>query len=445
MLRSPLLPLLPLLAWLTCLAGAACSVQAAPRPRNVLLISIDTLRADALGCYGAPRDTSPALDAFAESGALFTDVTATSPWTLPSHASLLTGLYPRRSGLTGNDRGLDEALPTLTRALGEHGLTTASIVNSRNLGERYGLHRDFEHHYLFPGNSTNEPEPSHVGTGVRMWLEEYGDEPFFLFLHYYDVHSSYTSLPKHEAAFVRERDTALDGSTDQLVWAKQAGREFASRDIRHLRDLYHAGVRQMDEEFGSLVSFLEERDLLETTLIVVTSDHGEEFYEHGSFLHGITQYQEVLHVPLLIRGPGVPAGSRFDEPVSLVDVMPTVLSLVGALPEESDGLDLSALWRPGGRGLPADRFVFGEADHDRALVAVRRGPLKLIRNLQTGASELFDLAADPGETTDRSEVLPHEREVLARRLDAFLEVEAAGVDLDRASREHEEAMRALGY
>jgi len=429
---------------LAALALVSCSVQAAPRPRNVLLISIDTLRADALSCYGAARETSPALDAFARGGVTFSDTTATSPWTLPSHASLLTGLYPRRNGVTGNDRGLDDATPTLAGVLAREGFTTASIVNSRNLGERYGLERDFEHHYLFPGTSTNTPEPSHVGTGVRMWLEEFGDEPFFLFLHYYDVHSSYASLPEHEAEFVRERDTALDGSTDQLVWAKQSGEEFEPRDIRHLTDLYHAGVRQMDEEFGALMDFLEERGLAETTLIVVTSDHGEEFYEHGSFLHGMTQYQEVLHVPLLLSGPGLPAGARFDVPTSLVDVMPTVLSLVGAPLEESDGLDLTALWRADD-DVPADRFVFGEADHERGSATVRRGSFKLIRDLETGDSRLFDLAEDPTETVDLAEVHPREHEVLSRRLDAFLEVEALGIDLDRAGKEHEQAMRALGY
>ena len=230
--------------------GAAEVPGAAPGAgRHLILISIDTLRPDRLGCYGHARDTSPALDRLAREGVLFEDVTSASPWTLPAHASLLTGHYASRHGVVDLTRRLDAALPTLASLLGERGYATAAVVNSSNLTERHGLERGFEQFHHVPELADDGSIPdgaAEVLAHARPMLERRGERPLFLFLHFYDVHSDYAPDEAYRARFVRPYAGTLAGRTAELLELRQRGAPLEAADVEHLLDLYDAEIRQLE-------------------------------------------------------------------------------------------------------------------------------------------------------------------------------------------------------
>lgn len=438
--RAPLLLML-------LLAAAACTPAPPPPPKHVVLVSIDTLQPEHLGCYGYDRPTSPRLDAIARAGVLFERATSPAPWTLPGHASMLTGLYPSRNGLRDHDVRLPDGIATLAGVLAAAGFKTAAVVNSHNLAPTFGLDRGFQQYqYVREEVGQREPTRAIVDQAIA-WLAEHRDERFFLFVHSYDVHSDYKSLPEYEQQFVRPYDGAADGTTAQMVAVRTGRGAFDAADARHLIDLYDAGIRQFDDELGRLLDAIGPRD---DTLLIVTSDHGEEFLEHGSLLHGRTQYEEVVRIPLLVRGPGVPAGKRLTTTVSLLDVMPTILAAVGVpTPADLDGVDLAPAWR-GHADAIGERYLFHEADHNNAepdvTRAVRHDHEKLHFNRLTGQVSLFDLATDPGEHKDLAADQAALTAALRERLDAFRKQHgAAGGGSVTLTPEQLERLKSLGY
>ncbi|MBW2384134.1 MAG: sulfatase [Deltaproteobacteria bacterium] len=485
-------------------AGSAETRRAAaeptPRPRIIILLSIDTLRADHLGAYGHERFTSPQLDALAAQGVLFEDASSTAPWTLPAHASMLTGLHPGAHGVRTQRTPLGEDVPTLPALLSAAGWQTAAVVNSTWLKrETFGTTRDFQHYEWVEDIKEKRTPTTWVTDRAIAWLRELGEAPLFLFMHYYDVHSDYASLPEYERLLVTPYEGEADGTAWQLQLANLEDEyvelchedfdpkkcnfgtpekplfvdlsvdkvHFDSADLRHLEELYDAGIRQLDAELGRFLRFLDEAGLAAETLLVVTSDHGEEFYDHGRVDHFLTQYQEVLNVPLLIRGPGVAQGLRVATPVSIVDIAPTLLASAGVeIPASLEGLDLAPLWRgeEGSRGDAqvrfAARYLYGEApggiNWERVVGgiaplyrSIRQGRYKLIELEKDGLHYTFyDLAQDPGERVDVSTEHP----ALAARMRAVLRARAAAasnaserageVDLDA---EEAARLRALGY
>jgi len=279
--------------------------------------------------------------------------------------------------------------------------------------------------------------------------------PFFLFVHLYDVHSDFAPAPEYRERFVAPYSGKIDGSTAQLLQLRARGQPLDPADVRFLQELYDAEIRQTDDLLAGFFGELEQQGLARDTLIALTSDHGEEFYEHGGLLHGRTQYQELLAVPLILSGPDVPRGVVVRDPVSLVDLMPTLLGLLGIPPPASlDGLDLAATWIPGAQPLPA-RALFGEADHNNVVdgqpvIDIKRmarlGPEKLLLDRHTGVAELYDLGLDPLEQQDlsaeRAERVELLRAALARFLDGMVASEESGREL---SPEDLELLRELGY
>ena len=468
----------------------------APRspPRAIVLISVDTLRADHLGIYGHSRFTSPVLDAFASQGVVFEDASATTAWTLPSHASMLTGLYPLRHGVTDAQTALSEEIDTLADFFSDAGWDTAAVVNVMWLKrEHYGLTRGFEKYLSIEDSDYGRRGPSSWTTDQGLeWLSEQGERPLFLFMHYYDVHADYASLPEYERLFLRPYEGEADGSAWQIeranfaeahiayclkefdphqcqfgskdkprkIDAEMERVEFVAADIEHLEQLYDAGIRQLDTEIGRLLSFLDEADRRQDTVVVITSDHGEEFMEHGRLGHFLTTYQQSLRVPLMLRGPGIPAGVRVEAPVSSVDLVPSILGLAGvAVPADFDGLDFSGLWAGSTSGSFADRPLYGEASGGvqqatglpgiyPIFSSVRRGRFKLVERSLSGSAEyaLFDLTSDPGEQIDIAGQNPDHvaelRAVLADRHAGHAGARGAEVELDE---DEIEQLRALGY
>jgi len=452
-------------AWLVALAWAGlaggCGGGEEPsRPRNVILISLDTLRPDHLSCYGNPNATSPTLDGLAARGARFTDVTAGAPWTLPSHATMLTGLYPSHHGVKSHQTRLGEEIVTVAEELRAAGFTTLGVVNTHNIGApQYRLGQGFER---FEYITENEEDPRTlrlrtpnvgrlvVASGQEMLAKRDASRPFFLFLHFYDAHTDFTPDESWREAFVEPYDGKLDGRTQQLNGVRNRGDTLAEPDLRFLRQMYDAEIRTLDDVLAGFLGWLAEQDLLEDTLIVVTSDHGEEFQEHGSVLHGRTQYQELLEVPLILAGPGVPAGRVIDVPVHGIDVTPTVLGCLGiASSMPRDGLDLSVLWKGG--SLP-ERALFAEADQDNRRVdlvdtksMVRRGSWKLIQDRRNGRVELYDLEHDPHEVDDRSAEHPDLVRTLGTQLQGFRAGAVPIQAIAPPTPEEQRKLDAMGY
>ena len=471
--------------------------------RLIILISIDTLRADHLSLYGYPRLTSPNLDLFALDGAAFEDASSVSPWTLPAHASMLTGLHPLAHQVTRPGRKLPQEIPTVAKLLGERGWRTAAAVNSSWLLRKpHELRRDFEEFY-YVQEVLNQRFPTLGVTDKAMeWIAQANADgaDLLLFMHYYDVHSDYNSLPQHEKLFVVPYEGPVDGTTWQLNLASlpeayiescrtdfdgercrfgdgDAARyvdesvtqlDFTAQDLRHLEALYDGGIRQLDAELGRFFRVLEDEGVLDRAHVINTSDHGEEFSDHGAFYHLMTTYQEVLRVPLIIRGPGVRQKQRIAAPVSLVDIAPTILSWGGVgAPESFEGLDLGPILDGGPeekrhRELHArlhGRFQHAEASgglqwQKRAkgmfpvFSSIRKGNFKLVHQESPERVALYDLEADPSEKTDLSASKPEVVHILLSEMERRRgQFESDSVPDNQIELDPEEAerLRALGY
>ncbi len=367
----------------TALAQASCRGGRRTAGLNVLVVTLDTLRADRLGSYGYAPARTPVLDTLADRGIRFANAATTTPLTLPSHASLFTGLYPPTHGVRDNGIfSLPESIPTLTERFRQAGYRTGAVVAASVLNREYGLARGFDS-YDDMGAAGSDPLGASFGYAERdaveitdtalEWLEAGEGERFFLWAHYFDCHAPYLERP---------------GT--------------ATRD-----DRYDAEIAHVDGQLGRLLAALERSGRLDSTIVVVVADHGEALGQHGEETHGVLVYDEVMRIPMLLWVPGGPREARVvDGQVSLVDLAPTLLSLVG-LPalEGAQGRDLSAVVLDGAE-LPEDRSVFLESELPRlelgwsALQALRSSRWKYIR---APRPELYDLRADPGE---RNNVFP---------------------------------------
>ena len=378
------------------------------RPQNLLLYVIDTLRADRLGCYGHPGGLTPSIDAFARRALLFERAYAASSWTKTSMATVLTGLPPRSHGAHRREDALPGSVTTLAERLRTSGYDTAAFVTNPNLTSVFGFDQGFEkYEYLaegWPGEGHARSDVLHAR--VTRWLEGRTDpRPFFIYAHSMDPHDPYVDpgarLPA-AAPSAASKDAGRIGSA-AFMRALEEGRVRASPELRaELLRLYEAEIRFNDEGFGGLMDRLDERGLAENTLVVLLSDHGEEFAEHGWWRHGKTLYEEQLRVPLLFRLPGGRfAGRRVKETARHVDVVPTILDALRLPPDAAlPGRSLLALGEgPGAEEDPVCAYLDVDG---RSLESVALAGRKLVRYLSYDrprpAEELFALDRDPGET-----------------------------------------------
>ena len=322
------------------LGGFALS-RKAPKPKhNVIIIIIDTLRQDALSCHNSERPT-PNIDAFAAKSAQFMEAYCTIPLTLPSHLSLFTGLYPQRTGIYRNARSINDNVNTLAEILKERGYYTSAIVSSFTVAASWGLAQGFRTYH-----ESDEAfiSPAETTKTVLAELESIAS-PFFLWIHYHDPHNPYTPDDRVYA------QGTIDSTNDVLmnILAQMQGIDeeitYTDEDVRLLRDLYDDEVRLMDKEIGFLLSVLEEKGFFDDSIIVLTSDHGEAFGEHGTMSHQWGLWPENILVPLLYYYPGV-SPNRIYYPVSLVDVMPTILESLGITIRNIDGQNLFDTSKP---------------------------------------------------------------------------------------------------
>jgi arylsulfatase A-like enzyme len=370
--------------------GCGCAA-----PPDLILVVIDTLRADALPGYGAPLANAPKLAELSRRGVLFERVVAPSSWTKTSMASLLTGTDPSRHGVRKTGHVLSSELPTLALVLRNAGYRTLAVQGNPWLRSVFGFDNGFdryEYEYLQSAQQVN--------ASALELLEEAGRErPVFLYLHYMDVHAPYQPARR----WFDEPPLVLPGQgpvADSELERRYRFRELSGPELdRRVRVLYEAELRGLDDALGALFDALRAQGRLDHTVLVVTSDHGEAFGEHGQVGHGRTLYPEVTAVPLLVHAPGrVPAGVRIDAQVRSIDVAPTLLALAGLPPVPSfEGEVLLPMEAGAIRSRVARSAVGGNdnaPDQDFATV-VSEGRLYILER-HSGAVEFYDLRSDPG-------------------------------------------------
>lgn len=443
------------------LAVSGCGREAGT-PLGIVVVVVDTLRADRLSVYGHDRETSPVLEQIAAEGAVFEQAISHTSWTLPAFIGLLGGVYPDRSAHSQRLRR------SLVEQLRESGRATAAFTEGGYVSRAFGIDLgfdQFESHEssvrLFRRGGRAEPQSS---TGIEQtfdtglaWLREHAGTPFFLMLHTYEVHTPY-----ERREFAKELDSGTLPelyTLDVLADVSSGALAVGETEQRYVRALYDGGVLIADTQIGRLVALLDELGIADHTLLVVTSDHGEELGDRDPKrlgVHGGRLYDSLLHIPLILRYPDrVAPGVRIATQVRLVDVLPTVLDFAGLVPPgDLDGQSLvPVLDGRERRDRPALAQIFlPKSDTVRSL-AVRDGGFKLIVNappLEPGepSAELYHVAIDPDESENRAVVDGERKEALLSQLREIrdgAQRRTNTVPTEGPSEEVRQQLRALGY
>ncbi|MGQ0722030.1 MAG: sulfatase [Candidatus Eiseniibacteriota bacterium] len=442
--------------WGTAGVGLAAAVLAAcagsppgPQP-SVVLIVIDTLRADHVGCYGDPEARTPAIDALAARAAQFRCV-AQAPWTTPSVATILSGAWPSGHGASRARTAIVESVPLLQEVLGQAGWATGGVVSHGLLARRFGFDRGFDWFDSSPAGGHDIASSDTVTALAASWIDS-AARPFFLFAHYFDAHYNY--LEHRGLTRTDDYQGRLRPGLD--IWRLRRESQFlTAEDVRYLRALYRGEIAFVDAAVGRLLRRLEERGP-GSAAIVFTADHGEEFLEHGWLGHTRSLHAAALHVPLLVSGPGVAPGARTAAAMQ-VDVRPTILGLAGERAPRTPGVDLA-------REDPRDRPLYSEVVYEEKPLrggdlrealglstdadqrALQSGRWKLIEDRMRGETHLYDLESDPGETRNLAAERPDEVERL-RGLLASTDAAEPGLVGEEVTFTPGDAekLRALGY
>ena len=349
---------------------ASCSPT--PPGPNVVLISVDSLRQDHLGLYGRVAEfapdipVSPFVDAVGDAGAVFDCAWSSTSWTLPSHMALMTGMSDRWHGVETDHFALDPLRKTMAEAFQEEGYQTAGFYSGPYLDSRYGFSRGFqEYRYTVSAESlVGLPEvrtgseavissPTVADAGIQ-FLEEHQENPFFLFLHFFDAHFDYVP-DEAQPGLAKVFDPNYAGDYDGHGWYTDPqvrspkppySRRIGERDLAHIRALYDAEIHWVDIHIGRVLQKLEDLGLRENTILAFVGDHGDEFFEHDSIGHSTTLYSEVAKIPFYLQGPGIPSGKRFSEVVRIYDMAPTLLDYAGLSPlADAEGISLQPLMK----------------------------------------------------------------------------------------------------
>lgn len=454
---------------------------------NVLLIVADTLRADHVSAYGYSRSTTPAIDRLAKEGALYERAFSTSPWTTPSHASMFTGQYPTRNGVDGRNIYLNPAADTLAAYLARHGFQTAGFINNVYIRRQTGIGRGFQQYeefwgrnevaslplllelirdHLRPRQDTGAAETRH---SVEQWLSHdwNSSHPFFLFVHFMEPHAPYGEPSKYiseylPAGITAEHALKVNQDPELYVCGKVPMKPL---DFASLNALYDNDIRYMDTQIDALLSSFRARGLMDNTLVIFVSDHGEHFGDHGLMSHELSVYDELIHVPMILRHPAtIRAGTRISNIVQTADLFPSILRFLNLPLSEIDLQGLSLL--PESNERSRVPFAFVEYNNARAadkiaqrckgvsdprfrqktLKVARSADLKLIYG-DDGTRELYNVKNDPAESHNLYVQAPREAQILQAVLNRW----SASFQASRffrkedISREALEELRSLGY
>lgn len=400
---------------------------------NVIVYLVDTLRADRLGVYGYHRPVTPEIDAFASRRAtLFENAVAQSSWTRPAVASIFTGMWPAAHRVNRTKDRLADETTALAEVLKEAGYETVAFVANPNVYRKFGLAQGFDRYDHMPGR---KPPSDRINGEVGAWLDQRDpNSPFFLYVHTVDPHDPYEPPESYRQRFAQ--------GTDELLSLPKKAR-WVMENRQGLSDLYDAEVAFNDDSFGKFIDDLEARDLLDDALVVFTSDHGEEFQEHGSWTHGRKLFDESIRIPLIVKWPGQNKAKRRKDLAQQIDVPATILAELGLpWPDAFEGRDLaiSATDRP-----PA---AFSYLNYYGPLeLSVVQEEWKYLVRVRRKSAWLFDRSRDPEETEDRSQDFPIRSEVFDAQLGAVLRPQPHWLTAGEAviDKKLEDQLRALGY
>jgi choline-sulfatase len=423
---------------------------------NILIYLIDTLRRDRLGCYGYSRPTSPRIDAFAAKAVVFEDAIAQSPWTRSSVASIFTGLWPQVHGANHDDEKLGSTMPTLAELLTRAGYQSLGLTANGNVSRAFGFDRGFERYAYLAHSEGAEVafDSREVNTKVFELLDQRSaDRPFFLYVHTVDPHAPYDPPEPFRSALAgadpRNRFASVAGLVELEGWVEPVEPQIPQALLR----LYDAEIAANDASFGALLDELERRGLYDNTLIIFVSDHGEEFFEHQDWTHGKHLYSEVIDIPLIIKPPGSMPARRVANLAQHVDLMPTVLDVIGQpLPAGLQGRSLRPFL---GSSVAANitwpnHALFHLDLRGRLITGLIDGRYKLIQRRPDldAFPELYDRVVDRPNRDNLAPRLPEIARRLAylRRLEEARIAAHAAEGIDPANLQEVEAgLRALGY
>jgi arylsulfatase A-like enzyme len=440
---------------------------------NVLLISIDTVRKDHCSVYGYNRDTTPNLRKFAEQGARFDLAYSACSSTAPSHASMFTSLYPPAHQVLRNGYKLGNEYNTLAEQLSSLGYQTAACVSSFVLNAKFGLAQGFTFYdddfkegtqsitkKYFPGQPDIGDQRAGANTLKAIdWLKNKRnpDAPFYLFLHYFDPHEPYDPPEPFRSQFLSQKN---EPNYLEKILAKIQNKPLI--DLEKISSLYDGELAFTDQEIGKVFEVLKHLGLEEDTLVVLTSDHGEGLGQHNHIGHSINIYEEAVRVPLLFRWPNhIPTGLELSAPVEGVDIMPTILDLIGVNLEglSLHGQSMASALR-GGSETDKDRPVYLYREYYtgryRGLYkktffkgnqfAIRKGKWKYIEGKEENSKELFDLSSDPQELENIETKFPDKASELSAQLENWVEkYTKKGLNQQNIPKEDLERLKALGY
>jgi arylsulfatase A-like enzyme len=395
--------------------AVACQRQT-PQP-TVVVFSLDTVRQDALGCYGNPFDPTPQIDAVARDGVRFDQAISSSGWTLPAVASLLTGTWPNIHGAVGSGIMLKPLRPevqTAAEVLKANGFSTLGFANAAFVSPMVGIDRGFDvfdHKYSY----NHDARQAHlvIDAAIRE-LHAHLGEPTFFFIHLFDPHLTYAPPPGYDTKYTQGRNSPPPPITMKMCYGMQTGKDKrqppSEEDIRYLQGVYQGEINFMDAHVGRFIAELKALGLYDQATVVLISDHGEEFWEHGGFEHGHTFYDELVRVPLIVKFPleVEPVQRVVSTQVRVVDVMPSVVEVLGIDPPASfEGESMMPLVRGGSeddRPAFCESLLYGEPK-----IAWRSERYKYIQEAATGREgmgELYDWREDPAETQNLAEQRP---------------------------------------
>ncbi len=435
------------IALATVIASAGCDGQSTPpSPRNVLLISIDALRADHLGSWKYGRDTSPFLDELASQGTRYPLAFVNTHGTPPSHTTMLTSLHQEthRVGISDEtshspDLRLPAEVETLQDILGRNGWATAAVTGGGYMGDEFGFSRGFD---VFEDQPRTVEQGTETLVGTLQQLMS-GQCPVFALFHTYEVHSPYESPDSYDGLYGPDTCSIEPVAETMVPIQANAGDQLSPEDFECLASLYDRGIRHTDDALRLLFQDLADIGFLDNALVIITADHGEEFGDHGGLLHRGSLFEELIHVPLIIWGTNVPAGTVDPALVSTVDIAPTILAWAGLdTPRIMEGRDLL-------KPPEEDQHQRVFSQYGTQIYSVRSRRWKLIANGKWTNFKLFDLENDSGEKHNVVRDHPATVEALAEELATWRETRprldpmtSPSVGLDPGTREQ---LESLGY
>jgi len=422
----------------------------ARRP-NIILIGLDALRADHLGIYGYSKETSPQIDAFAQQSVVFDTAISQAAWTTPSFMSLLTSLYPSVHKLMEypNPGQLDDNIISWPVLMKAEGYLTASFNGGGYLSGKFGFDRGFDHFVSGQMYYKNAPR---LFRDALAWIGRQQDQPFFLFLHTYSVHRPYWPPPVYRTRFFLESETEIDHtfSLPPREWDHWQDRIKAGRidgeDIRKITALYDAEISYVDEAFGRFIQELKLSGVFDRSVIILTADHGDELFDHGQIDHIRTVYQELIHVPLIIKIPGA-APERIQGWMESIDIMPTILELIGL---DCPAVQGESMLKAINKGKMLRTYAFSEGGKKGSIKALLSREWKYIYDTSTQTEELYHLLKDPAESQNlvrdyqrvRENMRTHLQRILSANAELSKNYVQRTVDLDK---DLKRKLRSLGY